>query len=220
MNLCFLLATAKTMNLRAPSSVRLPLAGDRVAAWVGEHAQVIKDRRMLAALWAYNGWVFKNLGREDWTDAQWAWADEHGLVLSALWGPLRPLDGIRPYRLDFKALGVAGRAGWHGAFDDVVRRRLKGRKVIDLASAEFSNMVSSEVPRLTVTFAKREVDGALSRHSMLVKKGRGELAGAMVRNGVSSVSAIKELVTPSGFRYDPANSTADLLAFVTDRSEA
>ena len=214
MALQFILSTAKTLDMKAPPCERLPLGGDRVAGWVEHFPNAIKDNTNRLAIRVYNGWVFKQLTRASWTPLQWAYADEHCLILSALWGPLRPFDGIKPYRLDFKALGAKGRKAWLTRFEDLLRQRLGKEPFLNLASAEFSAMVPSDLERVDVNFAQKLPDGSLRRFAVLAKTGRGELADAIITNQVENLSDVKGLTTASGFTYEPSLSSSDQWTFL------
>ena len=64
-----------------------------------------------AALSAYYGLAFQHLDAASLTPEDYAWAGEHLRILSALYGVLRPADGIRPYRLEFQSrLRVEGQS--------------------------------------------------------------------------------------------------------------
>lgn len=54
----------------------------------------------LQALLAYTGIVFKNINPEDFTREEFLYAQEHLRITSFCYGLLRPLDGIKPYRLE------------------------------------------------------------------------------------------------------------------------
>ena len=62
-----------------------------------------------AALSAYYGLAFQHLDAASLTPEDYAWAGEHLRILSALYGVLRPADGIRPYRLELQCCPTGGR---------------------------------------------------------------------------------------------------------------
>lgn len=59
-----------------------------------------EDNRPMPAIGAYTGAVFKRILPKDFTADDFRYAQEHLRITSFLYGLLRPLDGIRPYRLE------------------------------------------------------------------------------------------------------------------------
>src|SRR5690606_5854893 len=69
---------------------------DRYAAWKPQFDQTNSRQAVLA----FNGDVYEGLDAPSLSDAQLKWAQEHLALLSGLYGVLRPLDLMRPYRLE------------------------------------------------------------------------------------------------------------------------
>ncbi len=68
----------------------------RYAAWVPQH----DDRNSRPAVLAFNGDVYDGLDVRSLQAADLAWAQDHVVILSGLYGALRPLDRLQPYRLE------------------------------------------------------------------------------------------------------------------------
>lgn len=96
-----------------------------------------------AALSAYYGLAFQHLDAASLTPEDYAWAGEHLRILSALYGVLRPADGIRPYRLEFQSrLRVEGQSLYAFWGERIARELFKtGEPVIHLASGEYARAV-------------------------------------------------------------------------------
>lgn len=60
-----------------------------------------KDKVELQAILAYTGVVFKNLNPKDFCDDDYCYMQDHLRIVSIAYGLLRPLDGIKPYRMEY-----------------------------------------------------------------------------------------------------------------------
>lgn len=95
------------------------------------------------ALLSYHGLAYQHLRDKKLNRQELLFAQEHLRIFSAFYGPLRPLDGIKPYRLDFACgLKPEGRSLYH-FWGDLFYRDLffSGEPVINLASAEYAKAV-------------------------------------------------------------------------------
>lgn len=68
----------------------------RYAAWSPEAT----DRNSRPAAWAFDGDVYDGLSARTLGATDWNWAQQHLVILSGLYGVLRPLDRLQPYRLE------------------------------------------------------------------------------------------------------------------------
>lgn len=74
-----------------------------------------------------------------------SWIDKHVVIIDALYGILKPYDLISPYRLDFKTnIGIDLKATWK----DIINNELKDTKIYNLASKEFSELISHIIDNL------------------------------------------------------------------------
>lgn len=218
-----ILSPAKTMDLNAPLSTK-PIHFPEQTTQVRElYPDAIKGTEAHAALDLYSGMAFKSMDRASWTPEDWSYADTHLVVLSALYGCASPSDGILPYRLDF-----TGKTSLYKLWGDKVARSLadqiristgqgEAMALVDLASQEFSRMIlphwnelAPDIPLVRCLFFKRDKDGRLKTHSTTAKKGRGLVAGQLIRSRVASVEDLYELQAP-GLHYDPEVS-AEMVA--------
>ena len=93
------LAALSTEELGRMLRVNARLAAENRRRFLAFH-----DAPRQAALAAYTGIVFKRIDPQTFSDADFAWAQEHLNITSFLYGLLRPLDAIRPYRLEGDAV--------------------------------------------------------------------------------------------------------------------
>ena len=113
-------------------------------------------------MWAFNGDVYDGLRASTLNDAEIAWAQQHVLMLSGLYGVLRPLDRLQPYRLEMGTGLATGRGNslyaWWGATVAAHINKLQARErepvVINLASQEYFKVTQAKVGREKVLRAR------------------------------------------------------------------
>ncbi|MFC0268925.1 peroxide stress protein YaaA [Kushneria aurantia] len=154
------------------------------------------------AVLAFQGDVYTGLAAEQWDEASLEWSQEHLRILSGLYGMLRPLDLIQPYRLEMgtKLENPAGRdlyAFWRDTLtrdlDRAVQASSGDRVLINLASNEYfgaieHNKLASEV--ITPVF-KDAKNGQYKVISFYAKKARGLMSAWMVHQRVTQSEQLK-----------------------------
>lgn len=137
---------------------------------------------------AFNGDVYRGLDARQLSTEQLDWAQQRVAILSGLYGVLRPLDLIQPYRLEM-GTRLKTRRGeslydfWGDRVTKVLNKRLQGEDepvVVDLASKEYSRVVQKKRLKarvITPVFKEQMPDGKLRIISFYAKWARG----AMVR---------------------------------------
>ena len=154
----------------------------------------------------YQGFDAASLSDDDLTFAQ-----AHVGILSGLYGLLRPLDSIEPYRLEMGTKletpkGVGLYRYWGQAITHEIERRVAGHKdqtVVNLASKEYFSAVAAKslsVPVVTPIF-KEIRDGKAKVISFLAKKARGRMARFMVAERVQEAAGLKRF-RADGYAYD------------------
>ena len=167
------------------------------------------------ALRLFDGLMYRNIRRTDWTKEEEAYVQEHLLITSALYGVIPALASIAPHRLDFlmklKVQGKSLKTFWKAFYD----KALQGEDlIISLLSSEFETVFSKEIQNRMVTFKfLEEKNGLLKVHSTISKKARGAFVTALLEKQITKVEEMKQL-TFSGFAYQSALSTEKQLVFV------
>lgn len=194
---------------------------DRFAAFEPEpDADVTRP----AAL-AFAGDTYQGLEAASLDEEEMAWAQDHLRILSGLYGVLRPLDAIQPYRLemgsrlktrrgknlyDYWGTGPANALNAHAdtAGTDVL---------INCASQEYFSAVDLKALKLRVItpqFMEDKDDGKGPKIvSFFAKKARGAMARFIVQNRLTDAKAILDFET-GGYAYDAAASTSEKPVFV------
>jgi len=167
--------------------------------------------------------VRRRFGERDYTEAQ-----KTVRILSGLYGLLRPLDLIQPYRLEMGTKLRTHRGDtlydyWSGTITDMVNADLAespgASVVVNLASNEYFRSVQPEALQgrlITPRFLDADEHGEYRVVPFLAKRARGEMAAWLVLNRVRGPRAIRRF-DGAGYRYDPERSTPDAPAFVRAR---
>jgi cytoplasmic iron level regulating protein YaaA (DUF328/UPF0246 family) len=168
------------------------------------------------AVLAFNGDVYQGLEAREWSREDLLWAGEHLAILSGLYGVLRPLDDIEPYRLEMGTrLKTRRGASLYDFWDDRVTKVLNrwladdpSPVVINLASNEYARVVQDrklKAPIITPQF--KELDGGKAKViSFFAKRARGMMARYIVKQRLADPTALLDF-TDGGYRFDPDLST-------------
>jgi len=208
-------------QLRDLMGVSEPLARlnhERFRAWTDRPARGTARPAILAFRGdVYRGLDVDSLGAEDLQSAQ-----RRLRILSGLYGLLRPLDAILPYRLEMGTPLRTDRGSSLYAFwgDRITRLLAKDVKasgasvVVDLASTEYSRSVrADELPVPMVTPVFREVkDGRSRTLAVFAKEARGMMARFIAAEGVDAVEGLKDFRL-GGYRFRAGDSTDRELVF-------
>jgi len=174
------------------------------------------------AVLAFAGDVYAGLDARTLGSADLRWAQRHLVILSGLYGALRPLDRLQPYRLEMgTALATpAGKdlyAWWGDTVAGWLDQRLAAEAspvVVNLASQEYARVALRPALRARVVDCVFEEvrDGTPRIISFFAKKARGLMARYAVQHRVRSVRQL-EGFDAEGYALDRAASTRDRLVF-------
>jgi cytoplasmic iron level regulating protein YaaA (DUF328/UPF0246 family) len=177
------------------------------------------------AILAFKGDVYTGLDAGTLDAAQLAFAQQHLRILSGLYGLLRPLDLMQPYRLEM-GLKFANRGGrnlyefWGDRISKSLARQLRksGSPVlVNLASNEYFKAVQPELldaDVVTPVFKDRKGD-AYRVISFFAKKARGQMARFIIERQINDAAALRDFDV-AGYRYNARASTATELVFLRD----
>ena len=149
-------------------------------------------------------------------------AQDHLRILSGLYGVLRPLDLIQPYRLEMGIrLPINGSAGlyefWGDRITDALNEAIKPMRdpvVVNLASNEyFASVQRDRLDARLVTCAFKEIkDGKAKVLSFFAKRARGMMARFICEERITKVDELQGF-TSGGYRYSAKASSDDTLVF-------
>lgn len=188
-------------------------------------------RNARQAAFAFDGDVYRGMDARGSMDGRdLAEAQKTVRILSGLYGVLRPLDLVQPYRLEMGTKLRTERGEtlydwWGPRITDVLNADLAESPgpsvVVNLASGEYFRSVDTDLLEGTLIsprFLDQAADGEYRIISFNAKWARGAMAGWMVRTRVRSVRALRQFDV-AGYRYDPSRSTAAQPTFVRPRHE-
>ena len=176
-----------------------------------------EDNRPMPAIGAYTGAVFKRILPKDFTSDDFFFAQEHLRITSFLYGLLRPLDGIRPYRLEGDVRlpengDVTMFDYWKPLLTDAFIEdiRQQGGILLNLASAEMKDLfdwkrVEREVQVITPDFRVWKGE-KLSTVVIYAKMCRGEMIRFFIKNRIAHPEQLKSFEW-EGFSFDEERST-------------
>ncbi len=174
------------------------------------------------AVLAFNGDVYEGLDAKTLKADDLAWTQEHVCILSGLYGVLRPLDWMQPYRLEM-GTQLANAKGnnlykfWGTQIADYLNQRLQADKtpvVVNLASQEYFKSVDQKVLKARVIECVFEdyKGGKYKIISFLAKRARGLMARYAATHHVSTPKQLEKF-NLEGYAFDAAASQPDRLVF-------
>lgn len=181
-----------------------------------------KEGNATPAIFSYTGEVFRGLDASSFSGPDLTFAQDHLRILSGLYGVLRPMDLILPYRLEM-ALGLpAGKAKnlydlWKLLITDALKRALAAQKddvLINLASQEYFKSLDmrSLQARIVTPVFKEYKNGRAVIVTMYAKKARGMMARFIIRNKLKDPEELK-LFEEEGYLCMPALSNEKEMTF-------
>jgi uncharacterized protein len=200
----------------------------RYAAWRPRNTPVNSKPAVLA----FNGDVYDGLAATTLTGDDLAWAQDHIAILSGLYGMLRPLDALQPYRLEMGTRWPNPRgkdlyAWWGDRVAEALLHRLVSRParatsaggapvIVNLASQEYAKVALRPAllrqARVVECVFEDWKDTGYKVISFYAKQARGQMA----RHAITQRARDPEVLQGfdlGGYRFDPAVSEDDRWVF-------
>jgi len=183
-----------------------------------------KQDKKPAAL-AFAGETYQGLKAATLEPKDIAWAQNHLRVLSGLYGILRPLDAIEPYRLEMgsnlaTARGKSLYQYWGSKIAGALNEQAvatNSRLLVNCASKEYFGVVDLAIlklPVVTPVFLENQ-NGKAKIVSFYAKKARGAMARFILQNRLKERVELQDF-NAGGYRYQPDCSNVDNMVFVRD----
>ena len=213
---------ASAANLTQKRLSRLMHISPRLAKLNADRFKRFTDQPARPALYAFAGDVYTGLEAHSLDEEAVDFAQHHLRMLSGLYGLLRPLDEMRPYRLEM-GTGWAPRrkslyAYWGTRIAALLANDLEAEGsgvVLNLASQEYWASVKGKLPApvrvIDVDFREPGPDGPRFV-SFSAKRARGMMARWMCEHRINDIDAMKGFDS-DGYRFDPSHSSDDLWRF-------
>ena len=168
------------------------------------------------AVLAFKGDVYTGMQAETFGKGDFTFAQKHLRILSGLYGLLRPLDLIQPYRLEMGTSFANARGKnlyqfWGDIITDRINEELaalKSKVVVNLASNEYYQAVNTRrlnAEVITPVFKDRK-NGQYKIISFFAKKARGMMSAYIIRERLKKPEDIKGFTT-GGYAYSEAMSS-------------
>ena len=170
------------------------------------------------AIFAFKGDVYLGLKAETFGTAELNFAQKHLRILSGLYGVLRPLDLMQPYRLEMgSSFATRGKKNLYEFWDckltealnQEFEREKQPRKVlINLASNEYFSSLDSKALNAVIIAPvfKDWVNGKYRVVSFFAKRARGEMAAYIIKNRINSPTKLKDFDI-GGYKFNEEEST-------------
>ncbi len=213
-----------TRKLTAADLKRLMSLSDSLAKLNRERFQAFDpaSEEGLQAAFAFNGDVYAGLKARELDRKALAWAQDHLRILSGLYGLLRPLDAIQPYRLEMGTRLKTPRGTnlydfWGDRVSNALNAAAAGHKdptLVNCASGEYFGAVDRTALKLPVLSCRflEEKDGERRIISFYAKKARGLMARYAIDNRVERAADLKGFDV-AGYRFAPELSTDEEFTF-------
>lgn len=174
------------------------------------------------ALFAFTGDVYRGIAFDRYSQEELDFAQEHLRILSGLYGCLRPLDLIQPYRLEMKTRlatpqGTNLYAFWGTTLAQAINKSAAHADspfLFNLASTEYAKAVDRkvlEVPVIDILFQEQK-DDQLRTIAVFAKRARGLMADHMIRNRATQPEEVKAF-NREGYSFAPQLSTEQRFVF-------
>jgi cytoplasmic iron level regulating protein YaaA (DUF328/UPF0246 family) len=202
----------------------------RYASWSPEFSLQNAKQAVLA----FDGDVYDGLVAKTLTANDLDWAQKRLCILSGLYGVLRPLDLMQPYRLEMGTTLKVGRPDnlyqyWAKTIAPYFNQRLDEdavdgvadadfRVIVNLASQEYFKAVNSKLLKARVVecvfedFSGNADKADFKVVSFFAKRARGMMARFAIQNRVDRVAGLQDF-SEAGYEFAPAASTPDRLVF-------
>jgi uncharacterized protein len=201
-----------TRRLTARDLKRLMSLSDNLAKLNRERFQAFDPASDdgLQAAFAFNGDVYLGLRARELDKKALAWAQDHVRILSGLYGVLRPLDAIQPYRLEM-GTRLKTRRGqslydfWGSRVSEALNGAAQGHKdktLVNCASQEYFGAVDLKALKLPMVSCRflEEKDGEARVISFFAKRARGAMARYAIDNRIDRAEGLKAF-DRDGYRF-------------------
>lgn len=180
--------------------------------WFANH----QINNALQAVFAFKGEVYSGLNISDYSAEDLSFAQDRIRILSGLYGMLRPLDLVKPYRLEMGTKLAVGNAKtlykfWGSKIADALNEdadSIESRTLVNLASHEYSRAAFNDSLRLRVITPvfKAFKNGRYSVVPIYAKKARGLMCSWAIKNRICDAENLKKF-NLAGYMFDVNQST-------------
>ncbi|KPD13330.1 peroxide stress protein YaaA [Phaeobacter sp. 11ANDIMAR09] len=174
-----------------------------------------KTEDLRPAALAFAGDTYQGLEAASLEPEEMAWAQDHFRILSGLYGLLRPLDALQPYRLEMgsrlkNARGKNLYEYWGSQIAEALNAQAEevgAQVLVNCASQEYFGAVDLKAlkPQVVTPVFMEDKGGTPKVVSFYAKRARGAMARYVIQNRISDMAALQEFDT-GGYAYQPTLS--------------
>jgi hypothetical protein len=177
-----------------------------------------------SAILAFNGEVYRGLNAHAFSDEDLKFANSSLIILSGLYGVLKPFDAIQPYRLEMGTKWAPGKMSnlyqyWGNRITNHLKEAVKSsggeKTLINLASVEYSKSVDFKklgFPVVTIEFKEDRIPGPVNI-AVYAKRARGLMARYIVERRIEDAELLKSF-NVEGYYFDSHRSTPGKWLFI------
>lgn len=172
------------------------------------------------AIYAFNGDVYRGIDAYTISESKLETLQDSVRIISGLYGLLKPLDLVQPYRLEMGTKFPVGKSKnlyefWRKKVTTALNEELKDDELfVNLASQEYFKAIDIKVLKVPVIHIdfKEFKNGQYKTIAIFAKRARGYMTRHILENAVESIEGLKTFTT-EGYAYDVNLSTATKLVF-------
>lgn len=187
----------------------------------------VSQKNAKQAILAFKGDVYTGLQAEKLSEVDLAYAQEHLRILSGLYGVLKPLDLMQPYRLEMGTKLDTGRGKnlyefWGDKPAESLNKQLSAlgsETLVNLASNEYFKSIKQDKLNAEVVTPvfKHYKNGKYKVISFFAKKARGLMSAWIIQNRIENKTDLKKF-NVDGYTFNAAASEGNELVFLRDAS--
>lgn len=172
------------------------------------------------AVFVFNGEVYNGLKANEFNLSDLEFAQKNLRILSGLYGLLKPLDFIQPYRLEMGTSLAVGKNKnlyefWGSTITKVFQQDLNNEDVVvNLASNEYFKAIKSKdiKNRIVTPLFKEFKNGEYKTVMVFAKNARGTMAKWIIKNKIQNVEELQTFCE-NGYQFNPALSSQNEWVF-------
>lgn len=216
------LSSKDIQKLMKVSELIADLNVERFSTFSKEH----NETNSYPALYLYNGDTHKQLERDTYSTEELGYAQDHILFVTGLYGLLRPLDLVQPYRLEFgRKVAVGKTKNLYEYWEDILANKLNelsaeknADAILNACSKEYAKAINPEkitVLVVTIEFLEKK-NNDYKVVGVLSKKARGAIGNWVIKNQITNIEKVKKF-TGNRYRFDERRSSESHFVFIEDR---
>jgi uncharacterized protein len=178
--------------------------------------QEFESAKKKPALYAYKGDVYEGFELEKYTAEDIKFADNNVRIISGLYGILKPLDLIAPYRLEM-SIKLPNKMGknLYNFWQEKLTQKLgkeKSEYIVNLASQEYSSAIEKLNKKIINIAFKEKQNDQYKIIGIHAKKARGMMANFIIRNKINTPEDLKSFKL-NNYRFIPEFSSKEEYVF-------